>query len=342
MIKVSVIIPVYKVPLEYLQACFDSLAAQTMHECEFIVVSDGAPDEECSICEKYVAKDSKFKFFKREHAGVSATRNYGIDQAQGEYIAFVDADDWIDPETNQIVYDYAFENDSDIVFWDMVKEYPTSSEKKENWNNQNVANINKKEMSSILTNLVHLQKLNIARACLAKLYRKKFISSNNLKFCSDLYIGEDYLFNIQAIHQSKKNSYVSTISYHYRQNNTSATHSYHPYVWENIKKYEKEVKSFIPTSLYNRWATDVVMAFFWSLSLDYFNPQNKEKTSQKIKEMRNIVKSTFFQEAIRSTDWSVLSPIMKIKVAVLKFFPSVSLFLATIKNCKFNKIKERV
>ena len=130
MIKVSVIIPVYKVPLEYLQACFDSLAAQTMQECEFIVVSDGAPNEERSICEEYAAKDSRFNFFKQEHAGVSATRNYGIDQAQGKYIAFVDADDWIDPETNQIVYDYAFENDSDIVFWDMVKEYPSSSEKK--------------------------------------------------------------------------------------------------------------------------------------------------------------------------------------------------------------------
>ena len=177
---------------------------------------------------------------------------------------------------------------------------------------------------------------------MAKLYRKEFISSNNLKFCTDLYIGEDYLFNIQAIHQSKKISYVSTISYHYRQNNTSTTHSYHPYVWENIKKYEKEVKSFIPTPLYNRWATDVVMAFFWSLSLDYFNPQNKEKPSQKIKEMKNIVKSTFFQEAVCSADWSLLPSIMKIKVAMLKFFPSISLSLATIKNCKFSKIEERV
>ena len=341
MVKVSVIIPVYRVPLEYLRVCLGSLVAQTMQECEFIIVSDGAPNEECSVCEEYVAKDSRFKFFKREHAGVSAARNYGIGRAQGEYIAFVDADDWIDPETNQIVYDYAFENDSDIVFWDMVKECPSSSEKKENWSNRNIPVINENEMSSILANLVYPQKLNIARACLAKLYRKKIICSNNLKFCTDLYIGEDFLFNIRTIHQSKKNSYISTISYHYRQSSISTTHSYHPYVWENIKKCETEIKSFVPTSLYNRWATGVVMAFLWSCSLDYFNPQNKEKFSQRIKEMRNIVKSTFFQDAVRSIDWNILPPIIKIEIAMLKIFPSVSLFLATIKNCKFSKMKER-
>ena len=69
-IKVSVIIPVYKVPLEYLRTCLDSLVAQTMHECEFIVVSDGAPEAECSICEEYVARDCRFKFFSASVNGV--------------------------------------------------------------------------------------------------------------------------------------------------------------------------------------------------------------------------------------------------------------------------------
>ena len=95
-IKVSVVIPVYRTPLEYLRACLDSLVAQTMQECEFIVVSDGAPEAECSICEEYAARDCRIKFFRREHAGVSATRNYGMAQALGKYISFVDSDDWID------------------------------------------------------------------------------------------------------------------------------------------------------------------------------------------------------------------------------------------------------
>ena len=122
MIKVSVIVPVYKVPLKYLRECFASLLAQTMQECEFIVVADGAPDAECSVCEEYASKDSRFNFFRREHAGVSATRNFGISQAQGEYITFVDSDDWIEPNCCEDLFNYALENNSDVVLFDYIPE----------------------------------------------------------------------------------------------------------------------------------------------------------------------------------------------------------------------------
>ena len=105
MINVSVIIPVYKVPLEYLRACFDSLVAQTMQESEFIVVSDGAPEAETFVCEEYVAKDSRFKLFKCVHAGVSAARNYGMEAASGEYVAFVDSDDAVVKNFCEIIYE---------------------------------------------------------------------------------------------------------------------------------------------------------------------------------------------------------------------------------------------
>ena len=103
-------------------------------------------------------------------------------------------------------------------------------------------------------------------------------------------------------------------------------------MWENIKRYENEIKTIIPASLYDRWAADVVSAFFWSWTLDYFNPQNKKNFSQKLKEMRDVVKSNFFQEALRSTNLSLFPPITKIEVTMLKFFPSVTLFLHLVKN----------
>jgi glycosyltransferase involved in cell wall biosynthesis len=113
--KLSVVIPVYKVPPEYLRVCLDSLVAQNLQDCEFIIVSDGAPEAECSICEEYASKDSRFKFFKREHAGVSATRNFGIDQAQGEYITFVDSDDWIEASYTSTIS--SFKGSPDIIFF---------------------------------------------------------------------------------------------------------------------------------------------------------------------------------------------------------------------------------
>ena len=114
-IAISIIIPVYKVPEGSLRICLESLETQTSQNCEFIVVSDGAPDAECSICEEYAKKDSRFKFFKREHAGVSATRNFGIEQAQGEYITFVDSDDWIEDSYTSTIS--SFNNAPDIVFF---------------------------------------------------------------------------------------------------------------------------------------------------------------------------------------------------------------------------------
>ena len=115
-IKVSVIVPVYNV-LEYLRTCLDSLVAQTMCECEFIVVSDGASEAECSICEEYVAKDSRFKFFRRNHGGLAAVKNFGMTQAQGEYISFVDSDDWIAPDILKDAYELSRKTNSDVTFW---------------------------------------------------------------------------------------------------------------------------------------------------------------------------------------------------------------------------------
>ena len=118
----SIIIPVYKVPLEYLRACFDSLVAQTMQESEFIIVSDGAPEAECSVCEEFTKKDSRFKFYKCNHAGVSAARNFGINQVQGEYITFVDSDDKITPNFCSSIYNKAYKWDSDILLFEQASE----------------------------------------------------------------------------------------------------------------------------------------------------------------------------------------------------------------------------
>lgn len=326
--KVSVIVPVYKVPLEYLRACLDSLTAQTMQECEFILVSDGAPEAECSICEEYSAKDSRFIFFKQEHSGVSATRNFGIEHAQGEYITFVDADDWIEQNTNETTYKYSKINNSDIVLWDMQK----TNDTKKTWRNTNINHLNSNQIESILANLVHPQQLNIARGCPAKLYNKNFLISNNIKFSTNLAIGEDVLFNIQAINSTKKISYLSTVLYIYRQHSSSATHCYQPNIWENIKYYEMQIKEHIPKSLHKIWATDVVLAFFWSWQLNYLNSENKKGFLSKYKEMRAVVKSQFFNDAFHSMDFTFLSSKMKFEIQLLRFFPNLSLFLHILKN----------
>ena len=93
---ISVIVPVYDVE-KYLSKCLDSLLAQTWRNLEIIVVDDGSPDGSWDIMQDYAARDSRVRIFRKKNGGVSAARNFGMDAAEGEYLGFVDSDDWVSP-----------------------------------------------------------------------------------------------------------------------------------------------------------------------------------------------------------------------------------------------------
>ena len=115
-IKVSVIVPVYKVE-RYLSACLDSLLAQSMQEIEVLLIDDGSPDQCGRICDEYASRDSRFRVFHTDNRGLSAARNFGIEKAQGDYLMFVDSDDWVSPSFCQAAYNAAVENAADLVMF---------------------------------------------------------------------------------------------------------------------------------------------------------------------------------------------------------------------------------
>ena len=122
MIKVSVIVPVYNVE-KYLKKCLDSLVNQTLKDIEIIVVNDGSPDNSQKIIDEYSDKYSNIKAYIKKNGGLSDARNYGIKKAKGEYLAFVDSDDYIDKDMLKKMYDSAKKNKYDIVVCDTVNVY---------------------------------------------------------------------------------------------------------------------------------------------------------------------------------------------------------------------------
>ena len=110
---ISVIVPVYKVK-KYLRKCVDSILAQTYTNLEIILVDDGSPDNCGIICDEYAAKDSRIKVIHQPNGGLSAARNAGLDIATGDYIGFVDSDDYIDPDMYEKLYNALIENDADV------------------------------------------------------------------------------------------------------------------------------------------------------------------------------------------------------------------------------------
>ena len=112
--KISIIVPVYKVE-PYIHKCVDSILGQTFTDFELILVDDGSPDNCGKICDEYAQKDSRIKVIHKENGGLSDARNAGIDIAKGEYIGFVDSDDWIEPDMYKLLYEMCIENNCEIA-----------------------------------------------------------------------------------------------------------------------------------------------------------------------------------------------------------------------------------
>lgn len=120
---ISVIVPVYKVE-KYLNRCIDSIIKQTYHNLEILLVDDGSPDNSGKICDEYAKKDERIKVIHKPNGGLSDARNYALEIAKGEYIGFVDSDDYIKEDMFQTLYDLCEENNADISivsFYEMVE-----------------------------------------------------------------------------------------------------------------------------------------------------------------------------------------------------------------------------
>jgi len=201
MIKVSVIVPVYNVE-EYIERCLKSLVNQTLEEIEIIVVNDGTKDNSQKIIDKYVKKyPKKVKGYIKENGGLSDARNYGIKKAKGEYIGFVDSDDFVDETMFEKLYNKAKEKDYDIVVSDVINYYDDGSEK--------IIKSNKNYSSNFIKNYI----ISSPMAC-CRLYSSKIFIDNKFKK-SILY--EDLEFNPSLITDFKNITFLDEPLYYYYQ-----------------------------------------------------------------------------------------------------------------------------
>ena len=122
MVQLSIIMPIYNTG-KYLHKCIKSILSQTLTNFELILVDDGSVDESGQICDEYAAKDARIKVIHKKNEGVSIARNTGIEVAAGEYIGFIDSDDWIESDMYEKLYNLAKSKECDIVMCDTVTKY---------------------------------------------------------------------------------------------------------------------------------------------------------------------------------------------------------------------------
>lgn len=198
-IKISVIVPVYKVE-KYLPDCLDSLLAQSFNELEIILIDDGSPDKCGEICDAYAQKDSRIKVIHKSNAGVSNARNMGIELAQGKYISFIDSDDFIHPLFYQTLYENLlnFQADTSAICLQEVEE----NAKTPKYVNPQVSKKFKMDGLGALDCIQDFSRPWVGYP-FNKLYSLDIIRKNNLCFDENFILCEDFLFNCQYLLFSK-------------------------------------------------------------------------------------------------------------------------------------------
>lgn len=216
--KFSIIIPVYNVE-KFLQECLDSIVAQTLKDFEVICINDGSTDNSLAILNEYAERDSRFKVISQTNQGQGVARNNGIDLANGEYIIFVDPDDFIEPNALEIIYDTFKQTDIDIVQFD----YATCRENGKYSGTRAFKKRMKKEFGYVIKNnqifsWQEIKKKNLQGMSLCvwdKAYKTDLIKRYNVKLAPNKH-GEEHIFSISANLLADKILYLNKTLYHYR------------------------------------------------------------------------------------------------------------------------------
>lgn len=216
---ISIIVPVYNTE-QYLPKCLDSIAAQTFTDFEVLMIDDGSTDGSGEICDRYSQSDSRFIIIHQSNQGVSASRNNGLKQARGNYIAFVDSDDYVHPQMLELLYMAIRQGDYDFstarylsVNIDQEIEIERIIEPR----------FRKLSAEEIICNLFGKSGEDVQyMVCWNKLYNKCLLE--NIYF-SAFKVSEDLLFNIEVFSKVCQAIEVDSKLYYYTQRNTSASHS---------------------------------------------------------------------------------------------------------------------
>ena len=213
--KVSIIVPIYNTE-DYLEKCLNSLINQTLEEIEIILIDDGSTDNSLSIAKNFQQKDSRIKIIEQENKKQGAARNAGMKIATGEYIGFVDSDDWVDLDYYEKLFNSAKKYNSDIALATNVRIGHGKTKYR--------LNLTKEKFLTTLQDKCDIQHQAKNPCPTNKIYRRTMLEKNNIMWPENVYY-EDKLFTIQAIYYANGIVTVPNTFYYYYRNPRSTVNS---------------------------------------------------------------------------------------------------------------------
>lgn len=308
---ISVIIPVYNVE-RYLAQCLDSVINQTYSNLEIICVNDGSEDSSLTILQQYASNDARVRILEKKNAGVSGARNDGLACAQGSHIMFVDADDWIEPETCEKAIHGMVAYDADIVMWSYVSETENRSSQKVIFPQTTVfeeeevkTKLHRRFIGAIGEELAHPELVDSLCPAWGKLYKRSLIEKSGAKFIDLAEIGsyEDGFFNLEVFGEAHKAVYLAEYLYHYRRDTSaSVTSGYNPNLFNQWQRLYDRMESYIQakqlgeiyhTALENRIALGI-------LGLGLNITASPQSIPGKVKDIHVIISQERYRKAYKA------------------------------------------
>lgn len=309
--KITVIIPVYKVE-RYLRQCLDSVVNQTYRNLEIIVIDDGSPDNCGTICDEYAEKDDRITVIHKENGGLCAARNDGIRRATGDWIAFVDSDDWCELDYYERLLRETGDNNPDILCaGGKIAEYPFGARMEYTFTKPfcctQASNL-KQLMAGVIvwTKTNEGEKRRIFGSPWDKLYKTSFLKDEKLLFDISSKAWEDHWFNFQAFDKAASICGCTCVGYHYRQVATSIVNGFNPdkpeINYDFICKLHQYVGKKADLNLIQAIEARTIFIIVNSLGCYYFHPDNGKSFRRISTELNEMKKRPYFYKAIWRKD----------------------------------------
>lgn len=290
---ISVIIPVYNAE-KWIEETLNSLVSQTFSALEIICVDDGSMDESCSIIEGMQKDHANIRLIKQKNAGVCVARNVGIEAANGEYIAFLDADDYVDADMYNKMIAQLEQEASDIVFCEFVRFWPNGKVQytvEESFdalckNTQDIRYFLQSTTSYVDRDTLHTKDIH---GCVWRsVFRKSLIQNHNIRFNPKLKFAEDQIFVLQYLHFCDKISYLPDAMIHYRGH--TKPWIYHDMYQNQMELLNQQIEIVTENKFYSE--TDKKQLIGYLKCSTYFSVINqelmfKEDADQKLKQLNS-------------------------------------------------------
>lgn len=318
---ISLIVPVYNTE-NYLEQCLNSLTQQTYRNLQILVVNDGSTDGSRSLAEKMAQADPRIQVICQPNAGVSAARNTGLRYADGEFVMFVDSDDWLDLRTCELAMQEATRTGVDVVLWGYVREYAGTSKETlflgsehRIWKNGNQKELFRRMVGPMGTELRTPQNVDSMITAWGKLYRRDVLEG--VRFVDTQEIGtEDALYSIQVFAGVRSASYLPLALSHYRKIDLSSlSHSYKPQKvvqWEEMyRRIRLVLEQNNLSDAYEQALNNRICLGLIGLGLNLAEDR-KMRFTDKCRELRKILSMPRYRQSLAAMPLTDLPPHWKV------------------------------